>query len=242
MRSGPVPLLALALVACAGHAPSRVAPVPDAQVPQRRELLHTSEFTVYLLDLGPGDSTPMHRHDRDIVTVFTSRGRTRSTFWGQPPRLDRPPFGAVRFRTRGFTHVVVNLDTARFQAVIVAFARSQGLPDTSAASRSPACAGGACDARVRDTTLFCVVDACIHDVTIEPQATWHTGPTATMLVYVTPATLSATDAADQTVRRTRMTSAVDVDSAGAFRAWHNDGTAPARLIAFLLPGTAKVGQ
>lgn len=67
-----------------GSMAAQDVPVPDAEVPQRRELLRTDRFTVYLLDLPAGQATPMHRHDRDIASVFLTSTRTVSTFWKEP--------------------------------------------------------------------------------------------------------------------------------------------------------------
>src|SRR3954468_13795933 len=95
---------------CCGWASSvstaraQAVPIPDADVPQRRELLRTDRFTVYLLDLAPGEATPMHRHDLDIASLFPPDSRTVSTFWKEPARDDRPAVGTVRFRAAGFTH------------------------------------------------------------------------------------------------------------------------------------------
>jgi len=60
MRRAAAALLLLC-VACAGQVP---APVPDTEVPQRKEILRNHRVTVSLLELAPREATPMHRHDR----------------------------------------------------------------------------------------------------------------------------------------------------------------------------------
>src|SRR5438270_4567630 len=114
MRRAIVSCLLWGCALSAGAAYAQDAPVPDAQVPQRRELLRTDRFTVYLLDLAPGQATPMHRHDLDIASVFPTNARTVSTFWKEAARPDRPAVGTVRFRSAGFTHATANTDTSHF--------------------------------------------------------------------------------------------------------------------------------
>jgi hypothetical protein len=152
-------LLGCSLSASSAHAQN--VPVPDAQVPQRRELLRTDRFTVYLLDLAPGQATPMHRHDLDIASVFPTNTRTISTFWKEPARPDRPIVGAVRFRAAGFTHATANPDTSHFLSIIVAFDRSQGRPDSTAAGRRSDCPQSSPSICTEVTTLFCLKDVCV---------------------------------------------------------------------------------
>src|SRR5947208_2306071 len=77
---------------CIGQAP---APIPDSEVPQRHEILHNRRVTVSLLELAPNDATPMHKHDRDMLSVFVSGGRTQNTLFGRKPAADKMSVGEV---------------------------------------------------------------------------------------------------------------------------------------------------
>lgn len=79
-------------------------PIPVAEVIYRLEVFRNEGLTAFLLELPPRHATLMHRHDRDILSVFVNGGRTTATFYGQPPRTDSIPLGDVRFRPAGFTH------------------------------------------------------------------------------------------------------------------------------------------
>ena len=65
MRRAAAALLLLC-AACAGQVP---APIPDSEVPQRKEILRNHRVTVSLLELAPRQATAMYRHDRDMLAV-----------------------------------------------------------------------------------------------------------------------------------------------------------------------------
>jgi hypothetical protein len=213
-----------------GSAHAQDVPVPDAQVPQRRKLLRTDRFTVYLLDLAPGQATPMHRHDLDIASVFPTNTRTVSTFWKEPPRSDLPTVGAVRFRAAGFTHSTANTDTSHFLSVIVAFARSQGRPDSSATGRRSDCSPRGPSPCTDETTLFCLKDVCVLDVTVPSGGVWQ----ATTPVLVVPVT-----SAKWSTPNSRVVSPARVLAIGTAlyepksgMQWRNESANASRLIAF----------
>src|SRR4026208_1474293 len=54
-------------------------PIPASEVKYRHPILETSRFTAYLLEIPPHHATLMHRHDRDILSVFVSGAKTTST-------------------------------------------------------------------------------------------------------------------------------------------------------------------
>lgn len=213
-----------------GTAGAQDAPVPDAQVPQRRELLRTDRFTVYLLDIPPGQATPMHRHDLDIASVFFNSAHTVSTFWKQAPRSDPQALGAVRFRAAGFAHATTNTDTTHFLSIIVAFARSQGLPDSTATGRRSDCSQAGPSTCTEATTLFCLKDACVLDVTLAPGAVWR----ATAPVLVVPVTSTVWSTSGSSVASHARTLAIGTalyEPTSGTR-WRNEGASAARLIAF----------
>jgi hypothetical protein len=226
-------MVAWLLWACAlsvGAAHAQDAPVPDAQVPQRRELLRTDRFTVYLLDLAPGQATPMHRHDLDIASVFPTNTRTVSTFWKEPPRPDRPAVGAVRFRAAGFTHATANTDTSHFLSVIVAFARSQGRPDSTATGQRNHCSQLGPSTCTEVTTLFCLKDVCVLDISAPPGGVWR----ATAPVLVVPVTSTAWSTPGSNVASSARVLAIGtaVYEPISGMQWRNESAIAARLIAF----------
>ena len=226
-------IVSLLLWGCAlnvSAAQGQDAPVPDSQVPQRRELLRTDRFTVYLLDLAPEQATPMHRHDLDIASVFPSNARTIGTFWKEPPRPDRPPLGAVRFRSAGFTHATANTDTIHFLSVIVEFARSQGRPDSTTTGKRSECSQSSHSGCAEVTTLFCLRDACVLDVTVASGGEWR----ATAPVLVVPVTSTTWSTPGSTVLLPARILAIGTalyEPVSGTR-WRNEGAIAARLIAF----------
>lgn len=204
--------------------------MPDAQVPQRRELLRTDRFTVYLLDLPPGQATPMHRHDVDIATVFPSNTRTVSTLWHDSARADRPALGAVRFRSAGFTHSTANPDTSHFLGVIVAFARSQGHPDSTTSGLRRECSSPQASACAESTTLFCLKDVCVLDVTVPPGGVWK-GTAPVLVVPVTSSMWSTPGSPTVTPAQTLAIGTALYEPVSGVP-WRNGSASPARLIAF----------
>jgi len=205
-------------------------PVPDSQVPQRRELLRTDRFTVYLLDLPPGQVTPMHRHDLDIASVFPTNARTIGTFWKQPARPDRPALGAVRFRSAGFTHATANVDTIRFLSVIVEFARSQGRPDSATTGQRSECSQLGQSSCTEVTTLFCLRDACVLDVTVRPGGVWRA--TAPVLVVPVTSTMWSTMRADVVSPARMLAIGTALYEPISGMQWRNEDAVAARFIAF----------
>ena len=223
-------IVSLLLWGCAltvSAAQGQDAPVPDSLVPQRRELLRTERFTVYLLDLAPGQATPMHRHDLDIASVFPSNARTIGTFWKEPPRPDRPPLGAVRFRSAGFTHATANTDTIHFLSVIVEFARSQGRPDSTTRGQRTECSRLTPSSCTEVTTLFCLRDACVLDVTVAPGGEWQ----STAPVLVVPVTNTMWSTPGSSAARILSIGMALYEPISGMR-WRNGGATAARLIAF----------
>ena len=227
-------------VVSGGAAAAQEAPVPDAEVPQRRELLRTDRFTVYLLDIPPGESTPMHRHDVDIASVFFNSARTVSTFWKQAPRIDPQPIGTVRFRSAGFAHATTNSDTTHFLSVIVAFSRSQGSPDSTTAGRRSDCPQAIPSACAETTTLFCLKDVCVLDVTVPASVVWRaTTPVLVVPVTSTVWTTSGSSAGSQ-ARTLCIGTAFYAPQSGT--QWRNEGASPARLIAFQVRSNAPQNE
>jgi len=106
------------------------------------------------LEIPPGQGTQMHRHDKDILTVFISGGRTTAVFEGAPARTDVTAAGAVRYRSAGFAHSTRNDDQRDFRAVLLEF-------DTPQGERSEG---------TGPTQLFCTKQFCVDDIHLQPGA------------------------------------------------------------------------
>src|SRR5688500_5867662 len=94
---------------------------------QRKEILRNQHVTVSSVELAPGESTPMHRHDRDVLSVFVTGGETKHIKdVGEKPERDKIAPGTVRFRNGGFSHARTNDGRGVFRAVVIEFAEPQG--------------------------------------------------------------------------------------------------------------------
>jgi uncharacterized RmlC-like cupin family protein len=206
-------------------------PTPASEVTLRKEIYRDSRVNVFLLDIPPGRATQLHRHDRDILSVFVTGGRTRAVFNGAAPVDDTFAVGDVRFRTAGFTHSTENRGSGDFLCVIFEFAESQGPRTalTSAATHTCAPDPGGC---VDEKPLMCTARFCVDEVILGPQAVkLDRGETRDrMLVAVSGYSLSEqTDAASPTIH-TRKTGEVELISAAPARRWTNTTSTPAHYV------------
>lgn len=119
-----------------------------SEVTLRHEILRQQGVTGYLLSIPPGEGTQMHRHDKDLLTVFITGGRTTAVFEGSPPRTDALAAGTVRYRNAGFAHSTRNVGNAEFRAVLFEFDEPQGPPSGPTKPQQVLC-----------TDRFCVEDA-----------------------------------------------------------------------------------
>src|SRR6185436_16493129 len=103
------------------------SPIPPAsEVRLRHQIYRGHGVTAFLLQIPPGQGTQMHRHDKDLLTVFISGGRTTAVFEGSPPKTDTMAAATVRFRSAGFAHSMRNDGPTDFRTVLLEFDRSQG--------------------------------------------------------------------------------------------------------------------
>src|SRR5262249_50039072 len=92
----------LMLLVSAVAAAQTPAPIPAAEVRQRKQILSNNHVSAFLVELAPQESTPMHVHDRDFLTVYVTGGQIKQTEFGHGPSNDRIAQGTVRFRKTGF--------------------------------------------------------------------------------------------------------------------------------------------
>jgi quercetin dioxygenase-like cupin family protein len=222
----------LALLLSIPAAEQLTAPIPAAEVTLRKQIYEDARVRVFLLDIPPGHATVLHRHDRDLLTVFVSGGKTRAVFNGGAPVDDTFAVGDVRFRAAGFTHSTENLDSVDFLAVIFEFAESQGerVALTRAARRT--CAAGDDKACVDEKPLLCTARLCVDEVIMAPRAVMdqRTATTDCMLVPVSGYSLSEQIEGGAMTVHTKSRGEVELIPGGSRRRLTNATSAPAHSI------------
>jgi len=165
-------MIALCFVAgsSAQSTPSSDDSIPPAsEVKYRHPILETGRFIAYLLEIPPQHATMMHRHDRDILTVFVSSAKTTSTFYGREPVTDAIPSGEIRFRAAGFTHATRNEDSVVFRAVLLEFAQPQGAVQTQS-DEQRYCNEGSPTACATEKQKLCTEGFCVSEIRMAPGA------------------------------------------------------------------------
>lgn len=219
------------LLAAAGMA-QKPAPIPDSQVPQRKEIFRNQRVLVALLELAPREATPMHQHARDMIAVFVNGGSTTNTEYGHKPAADKMAPGEVRFKNAGYAHASRNEGVNPFRVAVVEFADPQGKAEPAASKKSHYCNPGSATACVDEKSLFCTAKVCVEDVTIAPGAltTRHSHSTDHMLVAVSGYEFTDQIEGKGKVVRTRRSGEVEYIPAGITHQLTNSGKAPARFI------------
>ena len=218
------------LLLCAACAAQEPAPVPDSEVPQRKEILRNHRVTASVLELAPHEATPMHQHAHDMLAVFVNGGNTRNTVFGHKPSTDKMLAGEVRFRNAGYAHATQNEGGALFRVVIVEFADTQGKMEPLGTT-THYCNPGSTTACVDEKTLFCTARVCVEDVSIAPAAitSRHSHTTDHMLVAVSDYQLTDQVEGKGTIVRTHQSGDVEFIPAGITHQLTNTGKAPARF-------------
>jgi quercetin dioxygenase-like cupin family protein len=220
--------LLLLCAACAGQVP---APIPDSEVPQRKEILRNHRVTVSLLELAPGEATPMHQHNGDTLAVLVDGGRTRNTVLGQKAVADRMAVGESRFLNAGYAHATKNEGVGRLRVVYVEFADPQGKVE-KVGTASHYCNPGSTTACVDEKVLFCTAKVCVEEASIAPGAltSKHSHTTDHMLIAVSDYELTDRVEGKGIVVRTQKSGEVEYIPAGITHRITNTGQAPARFI------------
>ena len=177
MKVTPAISTLLMLVACGG--PARQvepnAPIPASEVRYRGQIFQNERLTAFLLELPPQHATLMHRHDRDILSVFINGGRTVGTFEGRGSVPDTFAAGNVRFRPAGFTHATHNVGTDVFRSVIIEFSESHGAAEPVSTPTAISCTPAETTC-VREKALLCAARFCVYDVTMDRGAVRNLAP------------------------------------------------------------------
>ena len=220
---------AVVFLLCMAGMAQTAAPIPDDQVPQRKEILNNNKVKVSLLNLAPGDATPMHKHDKDMVTVFVDGGKTQSTFFGRAPSANKFEVGEVRFRAAGFAHSTKNEGAKDFRAVIVEFAEAQGKMK-KVGTKSKTCTPDS-KACVEEKQLFCTEKVCVENVSMAPGSSSikHSHATDHMIVAVSDFELTDEVEGTGTVIRKHKSGEVEYLPAGITHRLTNKGTEAAQF-------------
>jgi quercetin dioxygenase-like cupin family protein len=72
-----------------------------------KKLLENEQVVVWDYAWHPGESTPMHFHDKDAVVVFEATGALKATTSDGKSTVTEIKFGEVRFNPRGRIHTEI---------------------------------------------------------------------------------------------------------------------------------------
>lgn len=222
--------LVLSLLA-GGFATQQQPPISANEVTLRHRIYGDGRVTIFLLDIPPGQATVLHRHDRDMLSVFVSGGRTRASFNGAAPVEDSFTAGDVRFRSAGFTHSTENIGTDRFLSVIFEFVDAQGPRAAANGPTTHICDAGSQTVCVDEKPLFCTSRFCVEDLTMSSHAVRLTGGESADQIFVAVSDYSFSEETpgNAAVVHTRKSGEIELVGAGPARRWTNAGN-PARLV------------
>jgi len=207
----------------AGITTRQHAPISADEVTLRHKIYGDARVTIFLLDIPPGQATVLHRHDRDMLSVFVNGGRTRASFNGAAPVEDSFTPGEVRFRSAGFTHSTENTGTDRFLSVIFEFVDSQGPRELAARPTTHTCSPDNQTACVDEKPLFCTSKFCVDDLIMAPRAVRPAGgaTNARILVAVSDYIFREDIPGTAAAIHTRKSGEIEPMAAGPTRRWTN---------------------
>jgi hypothetical protein len=225
-------ILALILtLSVIGPAARQRAPMSADEVTLRHKIYGDGRVTIFLLDIPPGQATMLHRHDRDMLSVFVSGGRTRASFNGSEPVEDSFTPGDVRFRSAGFTHSTENIGTGDFLSVIFEFVDPQGPRAPAARPATHVCNPDSQTVCVDEKPLFCTARFCVDDLTMAPHAVRPAGGAVKeqILVAVSDYTFSEEVSGNPAAVHAKRSGEIEPMAAGPARRWTN-ANEPAHLV------------
>lgn len=213
---------------CYGE-PTSAAPIPAAEVKYRHQILANARLNAFLLDIPPGHATLLHRHDRDILSVFVGGGRTTSTFEGREPVADAIRSGEARFRSVGFTHATRNDDVVPFRSVILEFAQSQGARVEQLPPESRHCVDRDQTVCTREKYEVCTAGFCAVEVWIAPDGIFAAPLKGDhMLIPVSDCILAGVDRPD--TARQYSSGSIYYPGSEPGAQWQNRGSTDAHLV------------
>lgn len=244
--------LLLLVVAFAFAEDKKPDAIPASQVLGRHELMRNKKVIVSTTDLPAGQSIPMHRHDRDYVTVVLTDGQLRETVADQSAMKsgskkvgrvfgamrvpgatgDKVQAGEVVYNEAGYTHADENKGKIAMRAVTVEFLQPAGKQEDASRNSNKYCNPDDKKKCVDEKYLFCTDTFCAEDVTIDPGAvsTKHSHATDHMIVAVTDYQLTDSIVGKGTKVRTKKAGEVEYIPVGITHQLTNSGTSPVRFI------------
>jgi quercetin dioxygenase-like cupin family protein len=201
----------------------------------RKQVLQNDRLTAYSVEIPPGESSVMHRHDRDTLVVAVSGGTTESDSGsGSPVRTKFEP-GDVRFRPAPYSHSVKNIGKEPFRVLDIEFADKQGAQEKAPHKKSHYCNPGSKEACVTEEYLFCTERFCVEDVTMGPGAksSKHTHDTEHMLIAITDYNLDDDTTGKGITHRAVKSGGVEFLPAGITHVLTNTSNETVRLVAII---------
>lgn len=227
------------------------------QVPGRRELMRNKRVIVAAIELEPGKSVPMHRHERDSVTVMLTDGELRETVaddsgavksgtkkvgrgfsrLGGALRVpgansDKVEAGAVNFNPAGYTHAHENKGKGTMRAVTIEFLEPAGKREDPSRKQNKYCNQDNRQVCVEERYLFCTDKFCVEEVTMDPTAVTsrHSHVADHMLVAITDYRLSDDIAGKGKKLRVKKAGEVEYVPSGIAHQLTNAGPNRARFV------------
>jgi beta-alanine degradation protein BauB len=223
------PVSGVLLLLCTICVSQDPAPRTISAIPHK-EILSNQRVTVSLMELSPGEATPMHQHDRDMLSVYVSGGRTRNTQFSEKSAADKTEPGQVRFRPAGYSHAVENVGKESYRLVMVEFADPQGKIKNIGTS-SHRCNPEKSTACIDEKNLFCTAKVCVQDVVMAPGSATskHSHSTDHMIVAISDFEMTDEAEGKEASARNYKSGGVVYIAAGLKHRLTNTGKTPAHF-------------
>jgi quercetin dioxygenase-like cupin family protein len=103
----------------AGIGVQESAPISLAAEPHHHLALHNEYVNVYQVEVAPGDSVRLHRHDTDAISWSLSESLVTVHSPGRPDVQQKASYGQMRLQARGFVHSTLVEGDVPFRNVTV---------------------------------------------------------------------------------------------------------------------------
>ena len=144
-------------------------PVPVEQEPFHSPIFRNEHVLAVKVEIPPHQTTELHQHNHQYLTVSLSDGTLTATVPGQPPALEKRRRGEA-WMSPAMAHAVHNDGDAPFRATVVAFFAHQGEVKPVARKPSRYCNPRSKTACVSERYLFCTDRICVSEVEMGPGA------------------------------------------------------------------------
>ena len=166
--------------------------VPVDQEPHHHQVLQNDRARAFLVDLGPGEEMPMHRHERGYIGVLLTNAQLTTTTAGKAPTKVRGAADTTDYYSAPLIHSVRNDSAGPVRSLEIELAEPRGAATPSKQPLSRYCNPGSNTACVEEKYLFCTEKVCVSDVTMGEGAitTRHSHTTDHMMVALSDYRLS----------------------------------------------------